>query len=375
MWKHEHINANPPPGSQPAGIPRTALSFRSFEDPDRNEVVNLLSIGRPGYLSLKSAVFDWQFHCNPHSDGRSPFLVGVLDDGRDDGLIVALNGFMPVQIRFQNQPMLASWSCDTYVSPSYRGRGFGKSLLQHVSNAAPIMLGYGISDMSDPILAQQHWQLHPDIVLLFCHVAEDGITGRFKNLGSKLGRIRSGPAHPFSTEITCQGDGQFSAEVGELWAECRSGYASTVERDPAYLNWKYYQHPLNRYISYSAHSHGRLQGLMIARHDPEESVIVDYCGPAQDSHLMCELAVAAVDDLSHRKTMRIRCETTHAPMVEALSRAGFLASRHVSRFRVRSNLAEFNDLGGWFLMTGDSDNDLLPTGDTVASRNTPGLQQ
>jgi len=356
-------------------MPLTALSFRSFEAADRDEVVNLLSIGRPpGYRSLKSAVFDWQFHRNPHSDGRSPFLVGVLDDGRTDA-IVALSGFMPVQIRFHHQPMLARWSCDTYVSPGYRGRGFGKSLVRQVSNAASIMLAYGISDMNDPILAQQNWQLHPDVVLLFCHVAEHGIAGRFKNLGSKLGRIRSVPAHPFSTEITCQDDGQFSAEVGELWAASRSGYASTVERDPAYLNWKYYQHPLNRYISYSAHSHGRLRGLMIARHHPEESVIVDYCGPAQDSRLMCELAVAAVDDLSHRKTMRIRCETTHAPMVEALGRAGFLASRHVSRFRVRSNLAEFDVLSGWFLMTGDSDNDLLPTGDTVASRNRPGLHQ
>ena len=355
-------------------MPRATLSFRSFEAADRDEVVNLLSIGRPpAYLSLKAAIFDWQFQGNPHSDGRSPFLVGVLDDDRDGDGIVALNGFMPVQIRFHHEPMLASWSCDTYVSPSYRGRGFGKDLLNHVSNAAPIMLGYGISNMSDPILAHQNWPLHPDIALLFCHVAEEGITGRFKNIGSRLSRIRSGHAHPFSTEITCEDHAQFSAEVGELWAESRSGYASTVERDPAYLNWKYYQHPLNRYISYSARTHGRLQGLMIARHDPEESVIVDYCGPARDSHLMGELAIAAVEDLSHRKTMRIRCETTHAPMVEALGRAGFLPSRHVSRFRVRSNLAQLDVLTGWFLMTGDSDNDLLPMLDTASSQRPPGL--
>jgi GNAT superfamily N-acetyltransferase len=357
-------------------MPGPTLSFRSFEAADRDAVVDLLSIGRPpGYLGLKTAVFDWQFLHNPHRDGRSPFLVGVLDDGRGNASIVALNGFMPVQIRFHNQPILASWSCDTYVSPSYRGRGFGKELLSRVSTAAPIMLGYGISDMSDPILAQQNWLLHPDIVLLFCHVAEEGITGRFKNFGSRLSRIRSGHAHPLSSEIICEDHGHFSAEVGELWAECRSGYPSTVERDAAYLNWKYHQHPLNRYISYAARSHGRLQGLMIARHDPEESVIVDYCGPAHDSQLMCDLAVAAVEDLRHRQTMRIRCETTHAPMVEALGRAGFLTSRHVSRFRVRSNLTQFDVLSGWFLMTGDSDNDLLPMLDTEASPRAPAMHQ
>ena len=356
MWKYEQASVHPSPDAQHAGMSGTPLAFRGFAPTDQPEVVSLLSIGRPaGYQGFKAAVFDWQFHHNPHSDGRSPFLIGVLDDR-----IVALNGFMPVRIRFHHQPVLASWSCDTFVSPAHRGRGFGKELVARVSNAAPIMLGYGISDMSDPILARQDWMLHPGIVLLFYHVAEAGITGRFKNFGSRLGRIRSSHAPPSSTEITCEDHARFSAEVDDLWAESRSGYASTVERDLDYLNWKYYQHPLHRYITYAARSHGRLQGLMIARHDPEESLVADYCGPAQDTYLMSELAAAAVEDLSHRKTMRIRCETTHPPMIDALSRAGFLASRHVSRFRVRANTAGLDPLSGWFLMTGDSDNDLLP---------------
>lgn len=370
MRNHDPVNSNPLSGSQLARSAPTALSFRNFQPSDSSEVVKLLSIGRPSsYLDLKSAIFDWQFLQNPHSDGRSPFLVGTVGDGR----IVALNGFMPARIRFHNQPMLASWSCDTYVSPDHRGQGFGKQLVKLVSDAAPIMLGYGISDMSDPIFHKYDWVLNPNIVLLFCHVAEPGIAGRIKNFGSELTRSRRtiGRSRVCSRDLACEDHEQFLAEVDELWNDSRSGYVSTVERDAAYLNWKYYQHPLNHYISYSVRSQSGLQGLMIARHDPEESVIADYCGPADDASLMRELASAAVEDLAQRKTIRIRCETTHPPMVEALKGAGFLASRHVSRFRVRSNTSESDILAGWFLMTGDSDNDLLPGLDAAALKSSP----
>lgn len=372
MRNHDQVTSPFLVGSQPARRTRTSLSFRSYRSTDRSEVVKLLSIGRPpDYLDFKSAIFDWQFHQNPHSDGRSPFLVGLVDDGTDDGTLVALNGFMPARIRFHHHPMLASWSCDTYVSPEYRGQGFGKELTQRASNAAPVMLGYGISDMSDPIFHKYDWLLHPHVVLMFNHVAESGITGRLKNLGSRLTRRTSGHPGSWSRELGCEDHGPFSAEVDELWDESRSGYASTVERDAAYLNWKYYHHPLHRYITYSARSHGRLQGLLIARHDPEESVIVDYCGPAEDAHLMCELADAVARDLAHRKTQRIRCETTHLPMIDALHRSGFLTSRHASRFRVRSNIPASDVLGGWFLMTGDSDNDMLAGTPAGSSRSAP----
>ncbi|MDB4954917.1 MAG: hypothetical protein JWO36_2486 [Myxococcales bacterium] len=317
--------------------------------------MTLLSIGRPAeYVDIKSMIFDWQFKCNPHDDGRSPFLVGALDDET----IVALNGYMPARIKFQGRPIHSCWSCDTYVSPSFRGRGFGKELVSRVSAAAPVMLGYGISDMSDPIFDKYDWLLHPHIDLLFFHVAEKGLAGRVKNLGSRLTRKRNGSAGSSSTVSHEEGQ-WFSGEVDALWTESRAGYFSTVERDAAYLNWKYQQHPLNRYTSYSLRSNARLRGVLIARHDPEESVIVDYCGPADDVRAMCELASAAVEDLSHRATKRIRCETTHPAMIEALKRAGFISSRYTSRFRVRSNESAIDPLKDWFLMPGDSDNDML----------------
>lgn len=333
----------------------SALSFRGYQSSDLRDIVSLLAVGRPAeYVAIKSELFSWQFEQAPHGDGRSPFLIGTAQDGN----IVALNGFMPARLRFQGRPLLGYWSCDTYVSPGHRGQGFGKALVERVSEAAPVMLGYGISDMSDPIFHKYRWALHPEIEMLFFHVAESGLSGRVKNLGSKLARKRGTTVHFTITVSHLEGE-DFSEEVDALWDASREGYFSTIERDRAYLSWKYHRHPLNRYLSYSLRIAGVLRGVLIARHDFEESVIVDYCGPADSLAIMRGLVSAAVEDLSDRGTKRVRCETTHPMMVEALRSAGFMSSRHASRFRVRANEWATDPLKGWFLMPGDSDNDML----------------
>ena len=103
-----------------------------------------------------------------------------------------------------------------------------------------------------------------------------------------------------------------------------------------------------------------MRGLVVARYSPASSVIVDYCGPADDEDLMTALVSAARDAMAARGTLRMRCETTHAPMLAALHRVGFIGSRYRPRFRVRTNLpGDERPLEGWFLMPGDSDGDLL----------------
>lgn len=335
---------------------RVALEFRNFEPSDRTAAIELLSQGRPQrYQPIKEAIFDWQFGANPHDDGGSPFLVGTTGNE-----VVALNGFMPVKIRYKGLPLRVCWSCDTYVSSKFRGQGFGKQLISRVSERAPIMLGFGISDMSDPIFAKANWHLNADNRMMFFHVGESGPKGIVQNFRTTLARL----PHAFSASDrslpVSRHDEDFGGEVDELWQRNASGYFSTVERDAAFLNWKYRRHPLNRYIWYAVRENGRLRGLVVARHSRVTSSVVDYCGPADDIDVMRALARAATADLTVRGTMRVQCETTHPALLTALKQCGFVSSRYRSRFRVRANLPDDDNVQqGWFLMPGDSDGDML----------------
>jgi len=95
---------------------------------------------------------------------------------------------------------------------------------------------------------------------------------------------------------------------------------------------------------------------------------VDYCGPAADVDVMSELISAATEALTERGTTRVQCETAHAPMLEALNRNGFMQSRFCSRFRVHTNLeGDARQVQDWFLMTGDSDGDMIVGDDQATS--------
>jgi GNAT superfamily N-acetyltransferase len=346
----------PPPGTVSAVRRSAALRFRDYEASDRPAIIELLARGRPAsYQRLKEAVFDWQFLENPHDDGSPPYIIGTLD-----GEIVAVNGFMPVAIRYQDAQRRACWSCDVYVAPELRGSGLGKKLLRIASERAAVMLAYGISDMSDPIFAREGWALHPATRTLFFHACEPGFVGTLKDACSlaekRIERLRHGLPR---LDVTCH-DEDFGDDVDELWQRTARGYTSTVHRNAAYLNWKYRRHPFERYEWYSVRSGSRLLALIVARHSAKTSVLVDYVGPAGDVELMSGLVAAVTADLTERGTVRVKCETTHAPLFAALRRSGYIGSRWSSRFRVRTNLlGDDQPMPGWFLMGGDSDGDTI----------------
>ena len=336
---------------------RTDLEIRDFDARDRSAVIDLLSHDRSAhYRSMKETIFDWQFGANPHDDGDAPLFVGVAD-----GEVVASLGSMPVRIRYKGQKQRAVWICDIYVLPAYRGRGFGTQLAFRALKRAPILLGFGISDVSDIIMARGS-TLCADNRIVFFHAHEPGLKGALKNLRTRLASRQARISSPEPIEVS-RHEGDFGIEFNELWQRAAPGYVSIVERDAAVLTWKYRKHPVHRYIAYVGRRNGQLSGLVVARHHHKTSLLVDYSGPADDIDLMCALAGAATADLVARGTCGVRCETTHRPLLSALRRIGFVSSRYRSRFRIRTGVQ--NDDGtqhGWFLMSGDSDGDMLDDG-------------
>jgi GNAT superfamily N-acetyltransferase len=331
-----------------------ALELRGYRPSDRDPLIRLLAIGRPsGFEGRKRAIFDWQFQRNPDAARSSPFVVG-----ESAGELVALNGLMPVRVRFGGVARAACWSCDTYVAPASRGRGFGNQLVRHVSEAAPVMLGFGISEMSDPIFHKCGWRLHPRVRLVYFHVAELGVRGAIKNCLTRFASLRTFTRSAVDVEVIDRWREPLRAELDALWAEHAGGYANAVERDGAYLGWKYFAHPLLRYRAYALRRAGAMRGVLVARHHPDESVIVDYCGPAGDRDVMLDLVTSSLRDLVGLGTARVRCETTHRPLLDVLRGVGFLGSRYASRFRVYARDAA-EAVGDWLVMTGDSDGDML----------------
>lgn len=330
------------------------IQFKRYTPADRDGVLRLLTEGMtPTEAAAKAATFAWQYGANPHDDGRSPFLVGWSNSE-----VVAVNGLMPARVVCNGTRGAAVWSCDSRVSTGLRGQGIGKDMMQRVGEECGLMLGYGMSDAMNVVLARLDWELSHDLAGYCFDARAPGVTGALKNLRSALYRLHRRRASKQPYEVTVHVDSDFGPAVDELWARSAPTYARAVERDSAYLNWRYRRHPLLSYRWYAAHRDGRLAGALVARPDPHLSVLVDYCGPLGDEELMANLVGAAVDDLRDGGTARIHCETTDAGMARALRLNGFRRSRGTYRFRARSHDPhDPHPSGRFFLMTGDSDND------------------
>jgi len=343
----------------------TTTEYRKSRPEDRAAIFAVLNEDKDqAHIEAREGTFDCQFGAeNPHGDGTGALWVVTVD-----GEIAGVNGLMPAKIRYQKEAVDAVWSCDTAVSSRFRGKGLGKGLLARVSAEAEVVMGYGISDMSDPILNKMGWELVPEARGFFFYVAEEGAKGLIKNARSSLVRLALGPAKSAEIEVEIHEGEPFGADVDELWKASVPEYVSVVERDAAYLNWRYHRHPRLHYVAYYARRAGELVGVLIARPDAIEAVIADYCGPVQHGDIKEALLEAAVSDLSRRGTRRIRCETTDADLIDVLGREGFRQTNATFRFRVWSNRRDDHDRAkGWFLMTGDSDNDLAALGSSPDS--------
>jgi len=163
--------------------------------------------------------------------------------------------------------------------------------------------------------------------VLFFHVAEAGVLGIAKNLRSRLGNMRAFGLRYRRCDVRSVLADETLAEIDELWRRCAKGYGASGECHP-YRSRS--DHPVHRGVAYILRCTYHLDAVMIARHDPVESAIVNYCGPAQDRDLMAELGAHVIADLARRKTVRICAATTHAPMIDALESIGFVHSRRRS---------------------------------------------
>lgn len=331
------------------------IEFRPYHVGDRDAIVSLLSVGRPAdYLKAKSTVFDWQFNENPTGGCIPPFVVGT-----HGGEVVAVTGFMPIAAKFQGDPVIACWNVDTYVSADFRGLGIGRAIARLASKQAPVMLAFGISDMNDPIFEKSGWLLDSCMSNFYFHANQRGVKGVMKNLLTRSVRTIRGLQGRHAAEYGIE-SAIPDEELDTAWNAVRGQYDSAVERNSAYLSWKYGSGPLLHYRWITARRGGELQALLVTRHDPVESVIADYSGPADDSELLAGLCDAAIADLVAIGTVRIRCETNHASVKAALSAVGFIRARKTGRFRVYSARQSASlSTRGWLVMTGDSDNDLL----------------
>jgi peptidoglycan/xylan/chitin deacetylase (PgdA/CDA1 family)/GNAT superfamily N-acetyltransferase len=318
----------------------------------REDILRVLGEDRDArWLHDRAAAWSWQFERNPHADAQTTFLVALRD-----GAIVGVDGVMPARVRAGPRVVSGAWNVDMAVLRDARGAGHGGALMRRVPRLAELSMAYGISDLSEPLFAKQGWQRVRSLSGWNLPLRGDGPVW----LARRARKAHLAALHGDS----CRDPVDLRADVwpdddalASLWDAVKSGYACAVERDAAYLRWKYRQHPAICYLPVSAWRGGKLLGLLIARPDPDLAVVDDWVGPAGAVGLLVPLLERCARALGQRGARAVYLETTDATLAHACRELGFNAVREGMRLRVwaPAHLANLP----WLVMSGDGDNDLL----------------
>jgi GNAT superfamily N-acetyltransferase len=323
------------------------LELLDYQPEMREQLLRLL-----GEKEHRRLIWDWQYCQSPFGRPFKPVIAA------ESGQIIGFNGVMPVDVMYDGAIVPAVWSCDFIVHPAHRGTGVGRRMKERLTDEARLILSLGISDLASPLLLKMGWRENRD-VRVYTRIRKPG---SLKGIAQQTAQWISRVAHPShgQNEVRVELAGHLPSpdEIDMLWGRVGTSYGRAVCRTGRYLHWRYGMHPLARYQFLRLEEDGKLIGIAVLRESGTTLHLVDYLGVLDRPSALAELLLAM--ERLFPDSRRQLCLTSNRDLQAALLAGGFLKRRGRPRFYVRSRLDEDGDSEvGWFVMSGDSDGDLL----------------
>jgi hypothetical protein len=221
-------------------VAASALDYEAFADLQRRAFAQLLTRRGVSDAYLRPDYFQWKF--NPPA-GEAQIAIA-----RDGGEMVAANAMIPLAVRRGAVRARAWQSCDTATSPKARGKGLFQGCLAALHAAlSPGDLFFGFPNaQSTRGFERAGWR---ELALVHTWVAP-------------LPRLLSRTS-PRARPISSAGSAHDALSERLLGMGARPEVA--VEHDAAFLDWRYFRHPVARYEALLAGDAAAPEGSAIVR--------------------------------------------------------------------------------------------------------------
>lgn len=190
------------------------------------------------------------------------------------------------------------------------------------------------------------------------------LAGIVDRLFGMFGRRKSRRAR--NSDFVLRSVARFDSRVDDLWREfVRCANPIAIARDHRYLNWRYFDHPGERYAAYQAEKDNRIAGYVVVAVRDHEGVrrgyVVDFLARPGERKTSRGLIEAAVAHCSREGAATVACWTLpHFYFLPVLRRCGFVARPSEFRLVCRdlTGGSDFEDImtaRRWYVTMGDSD--------------------
>ena len=292
--------------------------------------------------------------------------------GRDyvavfENRIVGAMGINPVIHTYKGDKIVAYYHRDTLISPTMRGRGLVKKLLEVATNQWNMVLGKGSNETMYKIRKSFGWQDVPNsdnMAFVFkSWPAGKSLKIRFFHLflfvwGTALSSIYS------KHSTSCCKISKFDYKFDDLANNLSKNDNFKIYKNSSYLNWRYFNCPERKYTVLRTIDNN-IAGAVVLRlptKKTEEAWIVDcICDPA---NVKCarKLISEALKQAKQAGASKILVFATLPDFRKILYRFGFVSIKRSPKFTyiINSDHILINKINHikWNFWHGDSDNEL-----------------
>jgi len=249
------------------------LTVREYRPEDRSGCLNLIRAGHDPTFSDER--FDWLHSNSPR--GRS--LSAVCTDGQR---IAGMYSVIPKTVKLGEKIYVGGRDIDPVVHPDWRGRGVFTRLLDFaLAEFRGVDFVFNFANpASAPGFLSRDWRSIGPLEDRVFQTGYTSILSRDFLLWLGTGAKQNTSSDPTVRELALD-------EVSDLLSGASGPPAVTkqadriwVERDPAYLKWRYLDSPLHRYRWFVQGDVGNKLAFAICRHDSgtQRLIIVDTVG-------------------------------------------------------------------------------------------------
>jgi len=231
--------------------------------------------------------YTWQFMNVPGNDRADRCVVVATEDGDVSGFM----GLNPRPFHVGGQEVQGAELTTWMISEHARGKGYGQGMLDYLKATYEVLLGMGITKMAVPVytrLGFRYIKSIPRYVRIY-NVDKVIEVSQAEPLGRKLARAYR----------RIRVDARYDVERVDLSRGCDEAdhlheHFHCFDRSPAYLAWRYEQHPVYSYDAVRIKK-GKHSAILVVRIDVSEALRVMHVTDLFGEEEAFDAAIAYAD--------------------------------------------------------------------------------
>jgi GNAT superfamily N-acetyltransferase len=327
-------------------------------------------------IEQRAALFAWLTQANPW--GRNSYYV-LFDHDR----IVGMLGHMPVEFAVHGQRQRGNFSHDILLAQAYRGKGLGAILVTGVMQQSAEPAGaIWFNEPNHRMYMKTGWVnaegFYP-YVLVFdpgafirnrirSRIPAEMLAFSAKLVFAALNRALFARQSLAAKRVDIEEIVSFPNEMRAFFDRISGRLGIIVERDAAYLNWKFTAKPFNNYRRFMVRDQDGLPaGYMVLRREAKGGAvrgrIVDILADPLQPKIFRALLSHAILFFKQSGATHVEIICTLPPFIKEMKRFGFIRSRRsrqpfmVMHWEDRLPRDFVVDSHNWYLTFGDADGD------------------